>query len=426
MRRIINSIWPRPYIGVFHGTNTWADWRTVLAWQMTGRLEPKVAAAFEHEFARVVGAREAFGFATGRMGLYAILDALDIGPGDEVVIPAFTCVVVPNAILYRGATPVYVDIDLRTFNIDPAGVEAAITPRTKALYAQHTFGLVCDIDTLRRIGRRHGLPIIEDAAHALGASWEGQPVGSLTEAAFFSTDGSKIINTKTGGVVTSSDAGLSRRLNEIARQTPQLSGKQVRGLMSSFLVEFPLCARPIGWQGRLFRAALSRSGMFFGFSDEMATARPTSYAFPARLPAIHAQLGRMQLMRLEANLRQRRKTGLALEQRLQWLGASLQPEATNHSFLRYSFIVRDRKEFVRLFSKNFDLGLWFTSVTQGRNTNLDEIGYRAGSCPNAEFAATHVVNLPTHQRVPSELLLPQVDRVLPWLKDNLVFERDAP
>ena len=176
---------------IFSGTNDWAEWRSVLINYVKGSINDcdlQLILNYEKQFAQIVGAKYAFGYANGRMGLYSILQALGIGSGDEVIIPAFTCVVVPNAIIYRKATPIYVDIDPKTFNIDISLVEKRITSKTRALYAQHTFGLVCDIEGLNALGAKYGIPVIEDGAHALGASWKGNPVGSLADVAFFSTD----------------------------------------------------------------------------------------------------------------------------------------------------------------------------------------------------------------------------------------------
>src|SRR5438270_4063417 len=169
-RDLARLLLPHRRYNVYSGTATWSEWReAVRRYPRRDNFEDeKQIQVYETEFARLTHTVYAFSFAAARMGLYAILEALDIGPGDEVIIPAYTCVVVPNAILYRGAKPVYVDIDPITFNIDVRKVETAITSKTRALYAQHTFGLVCDVDGLNAIGRQYRLPVIEDAALALG------------------------------------------------------------------------------------------------------------------------------------------------------------------------------------------------------------------------------------------------------------------
>src|SRR5207302_3872730 len=125
-------------------------------------------------------------FAASRMALYAILEALGVGAGDEVIVPAFTCVVVPNAVRYRRATPVFVDIDRASWNIDPLAVERAITPRTRAVLVQHTFGVPADLRAVARVTAARGIAIIEDCAHLIGVSTEDGQLGTMGDAAFFS------------------------------------------------------------------------------------------------------------------------------------------------------------------------------------------------------------------------------------------------
>ncbi len=131
----------------------------------------------------------------GRVGLYAILEALDIGEGDEVILPGFTCVVVANAIIYRKARPIYVDIDPKTFNIDPQKVAAKISAKTKALLVQNTFGLSPDFEPLRQLADQHQLRIIEDNTHGFGSTYRGHQSGLLGDAAFFSSQWNKPFST---------------------------------------------------------------------------------------------------------------------------------------------------------------------------------------------------------------------------------------
>lgn len=406
------------------GTNSIAEWWLMLReWVRGGDYaDADIIRQYESRFAEICDVRHAVSFGAGRMALYAILEALDIGPGDEVIIPAFTCVVVPNAILYRGAVPIYVDIEPRSFNIDVSKIDAAITPRTKALYAQHTFGVPCDIAALREIAVRHRLPIIEDAAHALGAKYRGRPVGSLTEVAFFSTDRSKVINTHLGGVVTTSDPDLAGRIRAIQTKSRFLDAATTRRLIATFLVEYVCFAPKILWIGRIAYGLLARAGMLFYFSDEMRTSIPDKYPFPCSLSSAQAKLGLSQLDRLSTNIRHRRSIADWLESRVRWYGYSIQ-DAGEGAWLRYSFMVRDRARFEKAFSRRFDLGIWFTSVVSGRQDNLQEVKYHAGSCPVAEFAADHVVNFPTHCRIPLEFIQGDMVRNWAWLEGEIEYGR---
>jgi dTDP-4-amino-4,6-dideoxygalactose transaminase len=175
-------------------------------------LGPEVA-AFEREFADACGASYAIGCASGTDALSLALHALEIGPGDEVIVPPFTFFATVGSVCRTGATPVFADIDPDTFNLDPAQVENKITPRTKAILVVHLFGQTADMEPLWRMAERHSLPIIEDAAQAQGASYQNKPVGTLGSIACFSFYPSKILGTYgDGGMVVTNDAEWAERM----------------------------------------------------------------------------------------------------------------------------------------------------------------------------------------------------------------------
>ena len=153
-----------------------------------------------------------FFFFKGRVALYTILKSMGIKEGDEVLLPGFTCVVVPNAILYCGAKPVYVDIDENTFNINPELIEEKITSKTKAIIAQHTFGIPAQMDKIIEIAKKHNLFIIEDSCHAIGSKYNGIEVGNFGDAAFFSSQWSKPITSGLGGWVKINNQNLKENV----------------------------------------------------------------------------------------------------------------------------------------------------------------------------------------------------------------------
>ena len=273
---------PIPFLrryNIFSGANDWYEWRSVLSYYLKGKIKgqgSQLISSYEKNFAEKMGTQYAFGYSTGRMGLYSILEALNIGPGDEIIIPAFTCAVVPNAIIYRRATPIYVDIDPITFNIDIAQVKKKITSKTRALYAQHTFGLICDVENLNILGEKYSIPVIEDGAHALGASWKGFPVGSLTDVAFFSTDHSKVINTLYGGMVTTNNKDLAKKIKSTFTKTPLPSTQLQKKMARAFLIEFPLFRTSFYWLGWFLYKLAYRIGLVFTFDDELKTQKPTN------------------------------------------------------------------------------------------------------------------------------------------------------
>ncbi len=166
---------------------------------------------FEREFAAYCGVRHAVATHNGTVALHLALVALGIGPGDEVILPTLTFVATANAIVYTGATPVFVDSEPHTWNIDPQAVARAITPRTRAIMAVHLYGHPADMDPLRALADQHNLTLIEDAAEAHGARYKGRRVGSLGDVAIFSFFGNKIITTGEGGMVLTDDPTLAER-----------------------------------------------------------------------------------------------------------------------------------------------------------------------------------------------------------------------
>ncbi len=169
---------------------------------------PNVA-AFEQAVATYVGARHAIATTNCTTALHLALLCRGIGAGDEVIVPSFTFIATANAVLHAGATPVFVDIDPRTYNMDPALIEAAITPRTRAIIPVDQIGLAADLDPILELAARHHLHVIEDAAPAIGATYRGRRVGSISPVTCFSFHPRKSITCGEGGMITTDDDALA-------------------------------------------------------------------------------------------------------------------------------------------------------------------------------------------------------------------------
>jgi perosamine synthetase len=167
---------------------------------------------FEELFCRYVGRSFGIAVSSGTAGLHLCIRALGIGPGDEVIVPSFTFVAAANAVRYEGALPVFVDIEARCLNLDPERIEAAITPRTRAIVAVHTFGCPADMPAILDIAHRHRLRVIEDACEAIGAMYQGRQVGCFGDAAVFAFYPNKQITTGEGGVVVTGDQHLATEI----------------------------------------------------------------------------------------------------------------------------------------------------------------------------------------------------------------------
>ncbi len=412
---------PRKRYNVFMGTTSFFEWLQALKiWISRAPGNDEVIInKYENEFAIAAGTIHGISFGSGRMALYSILKALGIKGGDEIIMPAFTCVVVPNALIYSGVKPVYVDVDLRDFNIAIEGIEKAITPKTRAIYAQHTFGVPCDMISINKIAKIHNLRVIEDCAHALGGKISGIMIGAHSDAAFFSTDHSKTITTYLGGIATTNDAKIAQNLREIQLNSSFLPKKDTFKIIRAFLLEWIYFSPYLLWIGLLIHKILIKFDLSYTFRDELRILKPTEYPYPCRLSSHQAQLGREQLRGLKANVLHRQSLAFWLEEQLGWYKMD-QENFKQISWIRYSFLVENRDEFIDLFKGNFDLGIWFETIFGGRTSDFSALGYKDGSCPNAEFVAKHIVNFPTHQRLPLLFLQKAVGPKLNWIRDRII------
>ena len=216
------------------------------------RMEGGVVARFEKEWATRLGATHVLATSSGTSALACSMNALEIGPGDEVIVPPYTFVATVNAVLMQHALPVFVDTDRETMQIDARRIEAAITPRTRAIMPVHLGGSVADMDTILAIARRHNLPVVEDACQSHLAEWRGKKVGTLGDLGCFSLQASKNLNSGEGGVIVAREQRLiesCRSFHNQGRGQADTSFAYVRNGDNRRLTEF---------QGAILLAQLTR------------------------------------------------------------------------------------------------------------------------------------------------------------------------
>ncbi len=403
-------------LSLLGGTTTAGDCRAALGYLLRPRrlVRGPSIGTFERAFAERVGVRHACSFATGRVGLYAILRALGIGSGDEVLLQVPTHSVVANAIRHTGARPVYADCMPDNWNLDFDHAARQVTPRTRALVLQHTFGIPADLDAAIRFADGRRLVVIEDCVHALGATWRGCPVGSFGRAAFFSTEETKMISTTMGGMAVTDDDALMERIRAFqgtcAWPPRWLTVRYLVKLLAYHLLTEPRVHRVV-------RAAYEAVG------EAQPLPRPTTPEelhggwrpdLEQRLANAQAAIGLRQLGRLDANVARRRAVAQRYARLLAGRGFRPPgyPEEAAPSWVRYPFTVPDRSGAVRATHRHVVLGTWFTSVLEEALTPGDG-EYVAGTCPQAEDAARHLVNFPTHGRVRQEDTVTLVDALPP-------------
>ena len=191
-------------------------------------IEGPQLAEFERTFGRRLGGLRSVSTSYGRMAFFYILKALDFPPGSEIVMPALTFWVMPEIARVAGLTPVFADVDPATFNMTPATLSRVVTPKTVAVVPTHLWGLPCDMSGILEVAQQHKLIVIEDCAHALGALYRDQPVGTIGDAALFSFQTLKPLNTYGGGMAVARDGGLSDRIAALVAAEPPPTVQMVK------------------------------------------------------------------------------------------------------------------------------------------------------------------------------------------------------
>jgi dTDP-4-amino-4,6-dideoxygalactose transaminase len=365
-RRVIQISQPQT------GEEEWLALRDPL---MSGWLTqgPKVA-AFEEGFARRHEVRYALATTSCTTALHLILVALGIGPGDEVVVPAFTWVATANVVLHCGATPVFVDVDRNTFNLDVEQLSRRVTNKTRAIIPVHLFGLCADMDPILEIAR--GIPVIEDAACASGSVYKGRSAGSIGRAAAFSFHPRKSITTGEGGMVTTNDRLLAETIEKMRNHGASLSEEQRhQGSRPYVLPEFNLLG------------------------------------YNYRMTDLQAAVGLVQLSKLDRFLGERRSWAQFYEDALSgvnWLRPPAHPEDYAHGWQAYVCTVDETKSPMPR-NRIMDL-LQSKGISTRPGTHAvhmlglyrTKFGFQADDFPGARDCDRYSLAIPFHNRMGAE------------------------
>lgn len=344
----------------------------------------------------------------GRVALYAILKAMDVHPGDEVVIPAFTCVVVPNAIKYLGATPVYVDIDPVTYNADLQCLQQAITERTKVIICQNTFGLSSNVEQIQALAHSRRIYTIEDCTHGFGGSYHGKPNGSYCDAAFYSTQWNKPFSTGVGGFAWVQNPELASKIAAVNSQMEPTTRKDTLSLsMLYFVREKILTEKRYWWMIRLYRW-LSRHNLVQGSSggaELISTLMPDHY-FKALSPT-QMKKGLQNLQHLGDALNLRKSNARIYNDYLRQHGKTAVNPALfdDHSFLKFPLLVSQREKVLEMAEKkHIPLGEWFCSPIHPVCEHWEQWDLQGDKYPIAVEKASQMLNLPTDEKNPDKVI----------------------
>jgi len=315
---------------------------------------PKVA-ALEEAFAALCNVKHAIATTSGTTALHAALLAHDIGPGDEVITSPFTFIASANSVLFTDARPVFVDIDPKTFNIDPAQIEDAITPKTKAILPIHLYGYVCDMEAIMDIAERHNLLVIEDACQAVGAKFNGKVAGSFGTGTF-SLYATKNVMSGEGGMITTDD-------DEIAEKC------------------------------RLIRS----HGMKVRYYHDML-------GYNYRMSDLHAAIGLAQMQRLEAFMAIRQNNAKYLNEHIHSVVTPEVKPGYEHVWHQYTVRVdggRDRDAAVKQLNEaGIGTGIFYPVPVHQQGYRREIVGNY--HLPVAERLAKEVISLPIHPQVSQE------------------------
>lgn len=376
---------------------------------------------YEQTFAEWFVGHKAFAFWKGRVALYAILRALDIGPGDEVVLPGYTCVMDVNPIKYLGATPIYVDIEPFTFNMNVELLEEKITENTKVIIAQHTYGYPCDMDAIMNIADKSGIPVIEDCCLAFGSKYKGKVVGTFGKAAYFSFQWNKTYTTGLGGMVLANDSELAEKIDSLyAEELCRPSKKEVLMLAAQLAIYRAfIYPRTTAFAQSIFRY-LTKKGIVVGSSSPREFEPRMASDFLKAMSGIQARSGLKQLRKAEQNVAHRRKMAQLYDQLFAekgWPPRQYDASVMDPVMVRYPVRIGEKaKALAEAGKAGVELGSWFECPLHPIETPLATYGYDLGMCPEAEKASNEVVNLPLHPRVNEKTIKRSVEFITHFTK----------
>ena len=379
----------------------------LMPWKWEKLQKGKKPKKLEKKIRKCLNREHAISFDSGRSGLYTILKCLGIKDGDEVILQAFTTVALPNVIMWRGAKPIFVDIEKHTYNIDPKKIEEKITERTKAIIIQHTFGNPACMDEITEIARKHNLYLIEDCAHCLGAEYKGKKTGTFGDAAFFSFGRDKIVSSVAGGMVVTNNEELGEKIKEEKDEMPYPNKLLImRQLLQPIITYKALHTYYFFNIGKIIMRVSGKLNLTpRAYSkEEKSNERPPN--FPAKMPNALAKIALHQLKLVNKFNDHRIDVAKLYQEKLAGnknISIPGQDSDVKNIYLWYTILVENKKEFIENAKKNhIILGDWFPQAIGPAEVDLEKAGYKKGSCSVAEDVSSKCVNLPTHHRVTIE------------------------
>lgn len=335
----------------------------------------------------------------GRVALFALLKAMKVKETDEVILPGYTCVVVPNAIKYLHAKPVYVDVEKSTMNTTLDRIRGVVTDKTKVIIVQNTFGLSSEVDEIASFAREKNIYTIEDCTHGFGGTFKNRPNGSWCDAAFYSTQWNKPFSTGIGGFCAVNNPEIIPQLERINKELINPSSKDQIVLSALLFAADHFLDSKNYWRLRSLYRFLSKYNLVIGSSQgsELNSIEMPDDYFKG-ISKVQINKGVANLKSFENIMNKRKKNAMLYSH---FLKVHIKYHITqdlfrDHSFLKYPILVKDRKKFDELAIKsNIKLGDWFCSPIYPVMGNWERWELFPDSIPNSIFLSNHIENLPT-------------------------------
>lgn len=371
--------------------------------------ETKYVEQFEQKLSECLGGGKITTFASGRMAFFSILKSLGIREGDEVILTGFTCSVMVNAVRRCGAIPVFADIDTDTLGTSPDSVKKCLSSSTRLIVAQHSFGIPCRIDQIQKIARDHRVFLVEDCALSFLSSYKGVILGNWGDAAIFSTDHTKPMNTLIGGFSYTHDEKLNEKIRDIYDRAGSLSQSHCKKILAQYIrenkmerVSHKLFVIRQYWGVVRNKLHLGNSCSPYLLNDSFSEVKQDGYyPYPAKMPSFLAYIG-LRVLDEYINGIQNRKDFLALLLNCFKDADIIIPKmyfdpSADIVPLRFCFLCNDEIRLTKLRLKT-DGWIWFKSPIIATIDPLLSFGYQSGSCPVAEQVGIYIMNLPIPEK----------------------------
>ena len=406
-KKLISKIikyFTNPYFGFINGHKEIDEGEISNLEKLVGRKDNKIISKFEKTFAEMIGNGKCISYASARMGFYEIMRQLKIKDKDEIIILGSTCSVMTNAIKRLGAIPIYSDIDLDTLGSDYESIKKLINIKTKIIIAQHSFGIPCNIEPILKIAKLNKIFLLEDCALSFDSSIGELKVGNFGDAAIFSTDHTKPINTIIGGMVYTKNNNFFTNLKLSKKHIKEISYKKQNALWLQFLNERK--KRNPKNTGKIFITSFIENikKKYFGkvepfLTDDYSLSFKSSYPYPSNMPTFIAAIGIIELKKWHKNKKLRTKYLMHLIKLFQKYQIKIPNSYFNENLkivpLRFVWLNESKYLTIKKMDRFIDTSsFWFKKPIIATEISLLKFNYIKGMCPKSEFMSEKICNIP--------------------------------